>query len=197
MTRPLTLMIIDEDRFFAEGVIAWFKVRAATTGQTIRVITSLRGVEGPVLVFFTLRTSPGLPPELFTGPDRWLRLVCITTRRLCHSVTLPGFPWIPLLFRDTYEGGLPASGPAGGAPQLTRRQQAVLRCLATGMSARQTGDHLGISAQAVSSRKHNAMAALGLRNNQALLLWLAGPGRNWLTRDGYRFPDREGSFDAA
>jgi DNA-binding NarL/FixJ family response regulator len=71
----------------------------------------------------------------------------------------------------------PKDGPAGnGRTDLTPRQLEVLRLLAGGLSMREAGLALNITARTVAFHKYQMMAQLQLTSNAALIQYAVRQG---------------------
>lgn len=66
--------------------------------------------------------------------------------------------------------------PSGGFPCLSGRAREVIGLLIRGMSMKQVGRQLGITARTVAFHKYRVMEANGLRNNTDLLRFAAAQG---------------------
>ncbi len=63
----------------------------------------------------------------------------------------------------------PSKTRAAGSPSLTPRQREILRCVAQGLTNRETAHRLKISVRTVEVHRFNLMRRLGVRNVAQLL----------------------------
>ncbi|MEB5742682.1 LuxR C-terminal-related transcriptional regulator [Klebsiella aerogenes] len=183
MTTDTTVLILDEDHFFADGLRCVLTHYATWSGKRFRFVRTPHELVEPFVVFFTLSTSHQLPQTLFwfTSPQR--RLIGIVSRRTCERISCPGLPWIPLLHREAPHHALPgllfaSSLPAKPRkkPPLSPQEIRVCRHLASGRRLAEIARLMARSEKTISAHKCRAMTKLGLRNTRALQLWLNGPG---------------------
>jgi len=59
---------------------------------------------------------------------------------------------------------------------LSEREQAVLRCIAQGLSVPETASMLGVSENAVRKHHHAVREKLGIHNDQELTLYVVRKG---------------------
>nr|WP_154325412.1 LuxR C-terminal-related transcriptional regulator [Pantoea sp. 201603H] len=169
---PVT--IIDENRYFADGLLAYLDqhTRCNTAGNT------------RAMLFFTFRTFWDLQPELLSFPSS-TALICIADPQQTEEDFFRLYPWIPILFRNSGPDTLMAVVEKALVPdlhQISRRREAfcpltqketeVISRLASGLSVTEVGKHFGLGEKTVSFYKRRTMNKLGFRTFHALCDWL-------------------------
>lgn len=182
MNGPTNIMILDENHFYADGIARYFLKHGYRHEKALNFIHRLEDATGPVLLFTSLQMMKRLPRTLFTEPSSQIRAVCIVGRRILPGGSCPGFPWIPILHRESPASAIPLvlnRRPRAFAPRLTFSplEIDVLQALMHGTSACVAGKFLHITEKTVSVHKRTAMRKLGLTSNLSLQAWLLSLGQ--------------------
>lgn len=200
MKQPLSIMIIDADRFFTYGLglglQAFFQARQqdihlleeTQVGSNIDIIflgdlvtsypwhSRLHQRKNHPMVFFITeqgRNKNQLKP----------RVPC----EQCNTRTLHRHHPLSSLYErldsalfSPFASAATSSHDCTCMSPLTAREEEVLRCIHMGMNGQDTGSYLQISNKTANAHKQNAMRKLNFRCNQELYHWLLQGGGHYL-----------------
>lgn len=192
MRSSLTVLILDENNFYAAGLRRVIEQFFHWRGVKLQFIHNIRGLESPDLVFFS---SEMVAAQLFECLPRGKMAVNYFYIREKDKSLLgraylvaPGVHTIRrhATVREVVSqlGQLDQHRPrlsnVFSNKRLTAREEEILRFIALGISGCQISRILGISEKTVSTHKRNAMNRLDLTSNQLLYRWLNGTGQGHL-----------------
>ncbi|WP_129544239.1 helix-turn-helix transcriptional regulator [Serratia sp. 1D1416] len=187
MSTTLTVMILDNNRFYAAGLQVTICQHFEMHNIELRFISASSQLRQPALVFFTPGAPFNLPFKLAADGVGGIRCLCLMDDK--EGNALWEQPWLHYWDRRVdlpraheqlerhCRGVLQRCHEVSGiGVQLTLREREILRYVARGMSGACIGRILGVSEKTVSAHKRNAMRRLNLRNNQQLYRWISVVG---------------------
>lgn len=182
MSSQINIMTLDENHFYADGITRYFRQYGYHHQKELHYISRLEEATGPVLLFASLQMMMRLPHHLLIEPTAQVRMVCIAGRRILPGSSCPGFPWIPILHRESPAAAIPLvlnRRPKAFArrPIFSPLEAEVLHSLMHGTPACLAGKFLHITEKTVSTHKRTAMRKLGLTSNLSLQAWLLSIGQ--------------------
>jgi len=200
MAQPLSILIVDADRYFTYGLRLGLQVFFQSRGQDIHLFEETQTEDNIDIIFLgdLINSPPWLyrlhqrnchPMMFFIKPQG--RNQNLFKRGLqcekCHAGTLYRHQTLFSLFDllDSVLSSLPLpSGPfhhdCPCMSPLTPREMDVLRCIYRGMNGRDTGAHLAINVKTANAHKQSAMRKLNFKCNQELYQWLLQGGGRYL-----------------
>lgn len=200
MAQPLSILIVDADRYFAHGLRLGLQAFFQSRHQDIHLLDETQTEDNIDIIFLgDLITSPpwlyrlhqrNCHPIVFfikpqgRSPNAFKRGIqcekCNAGTLYRHQTlfalldlldsVLSAQPQLSVLFQHN----CPCMSP------LTPRERDVLRCVYRGMNGRATGDYLDISVKTANAHKQSAMRKLNFRCNQELYQWLLQGGGHYL-----------------
>lgn len=201
MSQHITVAILENDRFFVQGIqhilLTYFHAKGVTPhfveeSEALQADLVLLPKYKSLPLMLCLHHSPGTlsVPVYITISDVW------PDRQLyasCHLV-LGGIERraCPLTLLQAVERGLKASKSRERAPPkicsqcmtqvLTARERDVMRGMAWGISQTCLPQYLDISPKTISTHKRTVMRKLGFRRNAELYHWLRLGGLKQIER---------------
>lgn len=200
MKQPLSIMIIDADRYFTYGLGFGLQAFFQARQQDIRLLEEAQ-VSSDIDIIFLGNLATSYPwhyrlhqrknrPMVFFITDQGRNKNQLKTRvhcEQCHTRALYRHQPLSSLY-ERLDSMLfsPLTSPAASnhdcscMSPLTSREEEVLRCIHMGMNGKDTGNYLQISNKTANAHKQNAMRKLNFRCNQQLYLWLLQGGGRYL-----------------
>jgi DNA-binding NarL/FixJ family response regulator len=123
------------------------------------------------VVFLTVNEDPQMAAEAFALGASGYVLKSSTALELDQAIraVLAGRRYLSKRIAGGDPASLPASALTSPLERLTLRERDVLKLLAEGLSMKQVGAELGISARTVAFHKYRMMETLGLRSSAELV----------------------------
>ncbi|CAI1946165.1 MULTISPECIES: helix-turn-helix transcriptional regulator [Serratia] len=199
MKKVVTVCILDENRFFIQGIqfilLSYFQRR----GQRVHFVDEMEVTQAN-LVFWSVRKGWPLQLCLHTSPLQSAAPVYISIRA-SHAENHSGCRhekgnlWrraCPQAVLTLVEEGLRTTEGDEASTALcsyctslalTEREREVMRCLSQTRPLKRLHLHLNISPKTISSHKRTVMRKLGFRRNIELYHWLLLGGLDQVKRD--------------
>lgn len=197
MKKIVTVCILDENRFFVQGIQFILLFYFQRRGQRVHFVDE-REVAQANLVFWSVRKGWPLQLCLHAGPQSASPVyISVRASNADHHSGCQhekGSLWRrahPQAVLTLVEQGLQAPGGIEAsialcsycsARALTERERDVMRCLSQAMPLKSLHSHLNISPKTVSNHKRTAMRKLGFRRNTELYHWLRLGGLDQIKR---------------
>ncbi|WP_337264919.1 MULTISPECIES: helix-turn-helix transcriptional regulator [unclassified Serratia (in: enterobacteria)] len=200
MAQPLSILIVDANRYFAQGLRLGLQAFFQSRHQAIHLLDETQTEDNIDIIFLgdLITTPPWLyrlhqrnchPIVFFIKPQgrnpnafkRGIQCEKCSAGTLYRHQTL--FTLLDLLnsvlsaqpqISASFQHDCPCMSP------LTPRERDVLRCVYQGMNGRATGAYLDISVKTANAHKQSAMRKLNFRCNQELYQWLLQGGGHYL-----------------
>ncbi len=200
MARPLSILIVDADRYFTYGLGLGLQAFFQARQQEIHLLEEAQ-IAGNIDIIFLgdlVTSSPWLywlhqrncHPMVFFIKDHGRSKGAFKSTIKCEKCNARAlyrhhslFALYDLLDNVLFSQPLPLLASyhfCSCMSPLTSREVDVLRCIYRGMNGRDTGAYLHISNKTANAHKQNAMRKLNFRCNQELYQWLLQGGGNYL-----------------
>jgi DNA-binding CsgD family transcriptional regulator len=200
MKQPLSIMIIDADRYFTYGLGLGLQAYFLARQQDIRLLEETQvGSDIDIIFLGDLVTSYPWHYRLHQRKNHPMVFFITEQGRnknqlkprvhceQCHTRALYRHQPLSSLY-ERLDSVLfsPFASPASSSHDctcmspLTSREEEVLRCIHMGMNGQDTGNYLQISNKTANAHKQNAMRKLNFRCNQELYQWLLQGGGHYL-----------------
>ncbi|MFC0228322.1 helix-turn-helix domain-containing protein [Serratia aquatilis] len=200
MAQPLSILIVDSDRYFTYGLSLKLQTFFKSRKQNIHLLKETQTNDNIDIIFLgdLVTTSPWL----YRLHQRNCHpMVCLIKDKRrspnlanpgmqcdkCNAGTLYRHQTLPELHNlldgmlsSRLMSSLSSHQNCSCMSPLTRRETEVLQCLYRGMNGRQTAEYLYISQKTANAHKQNAMRKLNFRCNQELYQWLLQGGGRYL-----------------
>lgn len=200
MIRPLSIMIIDSDRYFSHGLGLGLQLFFNSRQQQIHLLDKAQIDEKIDIVFFgdVVTSSPWLyqlrqrkcRPIMFFIKEHGRNKNQLKPRThcdKCNTKALYRHQPLHVLYAQLDNVLFSPDMPTLASDHdcscmypLTSREEEVLRCIHMGMNGHDTGAYLHISNKTANAHKQNAMRKLNFRCNQELYHWLLQGGGRYL-----------------
>lgn len=200
MAQPLSILIADADRYFANGLRLGLQGFFQSRAQDVHLLDETQ-TDGAVDIVFLGNITTN-PPWLYQLHQRNCHpLVFFIKQRgrnketferggrceKCNAGTLYRHQTLFVLL-ELLNAALDSQSPLSSAFHrscqcmfpLTPRETDVLRCIYQGMNGRDTGAYLDINEKTANAHKQSAMRKLNFRCNQELYQWLLQGGGHYL-----------------
>lgn len=200
MATPLSILIVDADRYFSYGLRLGLQSFFQAHQQDIHLIEKTQ-IESRIDIIFLgdlVSSSPWLywlhqrnhRPLVFFIKEPVHNKNTLKSRLKCEKCQANTFYRHQSLFA-LYElldsalfspplSPLTSSHSCTCLSPLTLREKEVLWCIRRGMNGRDTGEYLQISNKTANAHKQSAMRKLNFRSNQELYRWLLKGGGDYL-----------------
>lgn len=200
MAQPLSILIVDADRYFTDGLRLGLQAFFEARQQDIRLLDE-KQIEGNIDIIFLgdlVSSSPWLHwlhqrnshPTVFYIKESKRNKNAFKSLAQCEKCNAKALHRHQSLFAlynmlDSVLFSHPQPPLASNhdclcMSPLTSREADVLRCIHLGMNGNDTGAYLHISNKTANAHKQNAMRKLNFRCNQELYHWLLQGGANYL-----------------
>lgn len=200
MKQPLSIMIIDADRYFTYGLGLGLQAYFQARQQDIRLLEETQvGSDIDIIFLGDLVTSYPWHYRLHQRKNHPMVFFITEQGRnknqlkprvhceQCHTRALYRHQPLSSLYErldsvlfSPFASLIASSHDCTCMSPLTSREEEVLRCIHMGMNGQDTGNYLQISNKTANAHKQNAMRKLNFRCNQELYQWLLQGGGNYL-----------------
>lgn len=200
MAQPLSILIVDADRYFTYGLRLGLQAFFQSRHQDIRLLDEAQTEDNIDIIFLgDLITSPpwlyrlhqrNCHPLVFFIKPQGRNPNALKRGALCEKCSVGTFYRHQTLFTllnllDSVLSSQPQLSVSfqhhcSCMSPLTPRERDVLRCIYRGMNGRATGAYLDISVKTANAHKQSAMRKLNFRCNQELYQWLLQGGGHYL-----------------
>jgi DNA-binding NarL/FixJ family response regulator len=199
MTKTVTIAIIDNDRYFAQGLKALLMYYCTLKQISIRFLPERRSADATLLFQSNSfnrsarhcrqqrhhahkQTIVVLAPKKLDYDQRH-RVACLSESGIARCVSVEAF----LLHIEHILTAPSVVTPIRRCPRcasaLTPREWQVLAAIEQGRIVKQVAQLMNLAPKTVSAHKCNAMAKLGLIRNTELYHWLQNGGLNYELRE--------------
>lgn len=200
MAQSLSILIIDTDRYFTDGLRLGLQAFFRARQQDIHLLEEQQA-DGKVDIVFLGNLAANSPwlyrlhqrdchPTVFFIKEHSRNKSVFKSGVQCEKCNSRAlhrhqslFVLYDMLDSVLFSPSLPslaANHDCLCLSPLTSREEEVLRCIHKGMNGRDTGAFLHISNKTANAHKQNAMRKLNFRCNQELYQWLLQGGGNYL-----------------